>query len=317
MMHPDAVKNESHIYSMVLPKTVSSVDFIDSKDTYRFAVKSDKDGVVFMKSDPEFGLNEKSIHGKTLGANVKAGAAQVEFKVDGTANSRRLGRISYVNGSTWQPSDPTSFGKALDAVALKLQDKYADIMMLQKDIEEFRGRRMAPGNDFNLAVDLMYGKTRNDLDGLDAKLDAIKEQMRLDDIKSDDLSDFVYAMHARERNAFIQSRRPDMEDGSGMTNDEAEAIIDRLGSNEMRRLHGMVMDIVKDTRKTMLDYGLETAETMQNYEDMYEYYIPLSGQAVDETSDEKNMYLLVVSVWPSTVLLPERLRVVLARRVST
>ena len=290
MMHPDAVKGESHIYSMVLPKTVSSVDFIDSKDTYRFAVKADKDGVVFMKSDPEFGLNEKSIHGKTLGANVKAGAAKVEFKVDGTANSRRLGRISYVNGSTWQPSDPTSFGKTLDAVALKLQDKYADIMMLQKDIEEFRGRRMAPGNDFNLAVDLMYGKTRNDLDGLDARLDEIKDQMNLDDIKSDDLSDFVYAMHARERNAFIQSRRPDMEDGSGMTNEEAEEIIDRLGSNEMRRLHRMVMDIVKDTRKTMLDYGLETAETIQQYEDMYQYYIPLSGQAVDETSDEKNMY---------------------------
>lgn len=290
MMHPDAVKSESHIYSMVLPKTVSSVDFIDSKDTYRFAVKADKDGVVFMKSDPEFGLNEKSIHGKTLGANVKAGAAKVEFKVDGTSNSRRLGRISYVNGSTWQPSDPTSFGKAIDAVALKLQDKYSEIMMLQRDIEEFRGRKMAPGNDFNMAVDLMYGKTRNELEGLDAKLDAIKEQMALDNIKSDDLSDFAYAMHARERNAFIQSRRPDMEDGSGMTNDEAEDIIDRLGTNEMRRLHNMVIDIVKNTRETMVKYGLETPETIQQYEDMYEYYIPLSGQAVDETSDERNMY---------------------------
>ena len=290
MMHPDAVKNESHIYSMVLPKTVSSVDFIDSKDTYRFAVKAQKDGVVFMMADPEFGLNEKSIHGKTLGANVKAGASQVEFKVDGTANSRRLGRISYVNGSTWQASDPTSFGKAIDAVALKLQDKYAEIMMLQRDIEEFRGRKMAPGNDFNMAVDLMYGKTRNELEGLDAKLDAIKEQMAMDDIKSDDLSDFTYAMHARERNAFIQSRRPDMEDGSGMTNEEAEAIIDRLGTNEMRRLHGMVIDIVKNTRETMVKYGLESPETVQQYEDIYEYYIPLSGQAVDETSDERNMY---------------------------
>ncbi|MEL0120239.1 MAG: hypothetical protein VXB01_14970, partial [Opitutae bacterium] len=128
MMSPDAVQNESHVYSMVLPKTVSPRDFIDLNDTYSFSIRAHKEGVVFMKADPEFDLNEKSIHGKTLGANVKAGAAKVEFKVEGTANSRRLGRISYVNGQSWVPSDPTRFGKALDAVALKLQDKYAEIM---------------------------------------------------------------------------------------------------------------------------------------------------------------------------------------------
>jgi hypothetical protein len=297
LRHPDAYKGGAHVYAVVRPEAIVDVSQ-NNEETYRYVVKAKSNKAFMFRSRPEFNLDRESIEaafpevvderGKKL--QRPTGSTLIELNVEGTANSRRLGRISYVNGSTWQASDPTSFGKALDAVALKLQDKYADIMMLQKDIEEFRGRRMAPGNDFNLAVDLMYGKTRNDLDGLDAKLDAIKEQMRLDDIKSDDLSDFVYAMHARERNAFIQSRRPDMESGSGMTNDEAEAIIDRLGSNEMRRLHGMVMDIVKDTRKTMLDYGLETADTVQNYEDMYEYYIPLSGQAVDETSDEKNMY---------------------------
>jgi|MDSZ01.2.fsa_nt_gb hypothetical protein len=297
LRHPDAYKGGAHVYAVVRPEAIVDVSQ-NNEETYRYVVKAKSNKAFMFRSRPEFNLDRESIEaafpevvderGKKL--QRPTGSTLIELNVEGTANSRRLGRISYVNGSTWQPSDPTSFGKAVDAVALKLQDKYADIMMLQKDIEEFRGRRMAPGNDFNLAVDLMYGKTRNDLDGLDARLDEIKEQMNLDDIKSDDLSDFTYAMHARERNAFIQSRRQDMEDGSGMTNEEAEEIIDRLGSNEMRRLHRMVMDIVKDTRKTMLDYGLETAETIQQYEDMYQYYIPLSGQAVDESSDERNMY---------------------------
>jgi hypothetical protein len=290
MNDPDYKKSETHVYALVKPDLVSSADYVDSTKTYRFGIKAKENGVYFFRSKPEYNLNEKSLFGQTLGANVKKGAEQTLFSVDGTANTRRLGRISYTNGPGWQASEATGFGKALDAVALKLQDKYHDVMLLQKDIEEFRGRRMAVGNDFNLAVDLMYGKTRNDLDGLDQSLQEIKDMMAAEGIKSDELSDFMYALHARERNAKIMAERADMESGSGMTNDEAEEIIDRLGTNAMRRLSSMVLSISQDTRDTMRKFGLETDETIDAYEDMYEYYVPLSGLSIDEMDDATSSY---------------------------
>jgi hypothetical protein len=288
----------AHVVFMVQPEGYAGVspkykNKKGVKETYRYHAQAEENSVLAIKTDPNKTkkLVEEIIDIQNKG---KKGYKQVKSsqKVDleGTANSRRLGRISYTNGPSWQASNPTGFGKALDAVALKLQDKYHEVMLLQKDIEEFRGRRMAEGNDFNLAVDLMYGKTRNDLDALDAKLDDIKTSMKAEDIKSDDLSNFLYAMHARERNAKIAFDRPDMESGSGMTNEEAEEIIDKLGTNAMRRLASEVRSIVQDTRDTMRKYGLETNETIDVYEQMYDHYVPLSGLATDEQDDTTNSY---------------------------
>jgi hypothetical protein len=81
-----------------------------------------------------------------------------------------------------------------------------------------------------------------------------------------------------------------MESGSGMTNEEAEEIIDRLGTNAMRRLASEVRSIIQDTRDTMRKFGLETDETVDVYENMYDYYVPLSGLATDEMDDSTNAY---------------------------
>ena len=50
-----------------------------------------------------------------------------------------MGRI-YVQGQTkWEQSTPTPYGAVLQKLALKLQDKYSDVLLLQQDVEEFKG----------------------------------------------------------------------------------------------------------------------------------------------------------------------------------
>ena len=48
--------------------------------------------------------------------------------------------------------------------------------------------------------------------------------------------------------------------------------------------------ITKDTRKTMVDFGLETQETIDAFENMFKNYVPLGGLSVDEMSADTSMY---------------------------
>ena len=81
-----------------------------------------------------------------------------------------------------------------------------------------------------------------------------------------------------------------MESGSGMTNQEAEEIINELESPEMVEISNLIYDIVSNTRKTMREGGLEKSSTIEAWEAMYNNYMPLSGRAVDEMDDSNNAY---------------------------
>ena len=81
-----------------------------------------------------------------------------------------------------------------------------------------------------------------------------------------------------------------MLDGSGMTTQEAEDIINELETPEMVAVAKLVYDIVANTRKTMVEGGLEKASTIETYEGLYKNYVPLSGLAADEIDDENNNY---------------------------
>jgi len=203
---------------------------------------------------------------------------------------RRAGVIEVQGGDHWSPSGRTAWGNFVDFVGIKLQDKYFDIIGLQRDIEAYNNARMNDSQDFNMAIDLMYGKTRNDLEVLEGYLDEMKRLMSLNGINAQDLSDFLYARTAGERNSWIATRRDDLEAGSGMTNGEASDILNNLDSPEMRDLADMVYAIIEDTRQTYVKYGLETRETVDAWRSMFDYYVPLQGLSADEQDSETTSY---------------------------
>jgi hypothetical protein len=199
----------------------------------------------------------------------------------------RAGRI-YTHGSSWQKSTETGYGRALGAIAVKFQDKFFDVMMLQSDIENFKDAKVAENEDFDMAVDLMYGRAASRLELLTQSQEQIQARLKQTGITSDDLSTFLYARHVKERNRQIHRINPDQKAGSGQTNAWAEGKLKELNSPQMRQIANMVYSIIQNTRKVLVDSGLATKEEVQAWEDMYENYVPLAGLAIDE-QDENNL----------------------------
>ena len=107
------------------------------------------------------------------------------------------------------------------------------------------------------------------------------------DIELDELALYAYAKHAQERNAQIAKLRSDMPDnGSGMSNDDAQAILDTVDQAGMKaqyeELHKLLMDLNAMRRKLQLGAGLITREEHDAWAGAYENYVPLRGfEAVD------------------------------------
>ena len=206
----------------------------------------------------------------------------------GLMSKRRAGRIYHHGAGQWEKSDNNMFGGVLSAVALKLQDKYFDVIMLQNDVENYKKQRVEAGQDFDLALDLMYGKTRDNLESLETTLGMIKDLMAQSEITSDQLSDYLYAKHAPERNAYVASKNPDNKAGSGQSDVWAAQTVRELETPEMKRVAGLVYSVIDNTRKTMIKFGLETQETIDAWQDLFGNYVPLAGLATDEM-DENNI----------------------------
>ena len=204
--------------------------------------------------------------------------------------SRRLPGRLYVEGnSAWEKSSPTPYGAMLQAAALKYQDAFSDVMLLQQDVEVFRKSKVPQSQDFEMAMDIYYGKIRNDLELLENEVAKIQEKMRDNGISSQDVSDYLYAKHAVERNEDILKNRG-MRDGSGMTEQKANDIINRLETPAMISIAKDVYGILENTRQTMIDGGLETRAIVDQWRKRYKYYVPLNGLAADEMNDLSNDY---------------------------
>mgnify|MGYP003109960303 CR=1 FL=1 len=206
--------------------------------------------------------------------------------------SRRLGGRVYVEGGdSWTASTPTPYGSTLQVAALRFQDKFSDVLLLQQDVEVFKGSKVPQSQDFEMAMDTYYGIVRKDLEDIEGFLEAINTKRKSFNITSNQLSDYLYARHAIERNKFIFDRTDgENESGSGMTNERAEEILDELESAEMRILANDVYKIIEYTRNFMVDGGLETRSIVEEWRNRFENYVPLNGLAVDEMDEATTHY---------------------------
>lgn len=214
--------------------------------------------------------------------------------VDGRASIREVRGLASArtDQGTWQLSDMSSWQMWRNKWIKRLQDKYVDIFKLQEDVEKTRGVRRQD-QDFRMAEELMYGKAAEDLAKLDKKVDAITEEMKEKGLSVEDVSSYLYALHAAERNALIAERTEgETEAGSGMTNERAQEIIDSLSGKKdaLDSVVKKIREIQQDTRDTMVEFGLETKETIDAFETMFENYVPLSGIAIDEETSVTSAY---------------------------
>ena len=167
-------------------------------------------------------------------------------------------------------------------------DKFGDILNLQEDVESFLGRRVASNQDFRSVEQLMYGKAAQDLERLEKKIEDITSKMKELGIKPGEMTDYLYALHAPERNKLILEREG-VENGSGLSDAEAEGILDGLTSErkaELDQVVKLIRQMQQDTRDMQVEFGLESRENMDEYESQFENYVTLAGLAVDEADSK-------------------------------
>ena len=194
----------------------------------------------------------------------------------------------------FEPNSLNGFQAFMARMDQLFANKYANVFSLQRAIEKAKGAVVDISQDFINAETRLYGKTANDLEKLDEKVKVISEEMKDAGLVGQDVSQFLIARHAEERNALIAERtNGETLNGSGMSNERAQEVMDGFSPEKKAALESIakkVDAITKDTRKTMVEFGLETQETIDAFEDMFKNYVPLGGLSVDEMSADTSMY---------------------------
>ena len=194
----------------------------------------------------------------------------------------------------FQPNNLNGFEAFMARMDQLFANKYANVFSLQRAVEKAKKSVVDLSQDFINAETLMYGKTANDLEKLDEKVKVISQDMKDAGLIGEDVSQFLIARHAEERNALI-AERTDGEtlNGSGMSNERAQEVMDSFSPERKAALESIakkVNAITKDTRQTMVKFGLESQETIDAFEEMFDNYVPLGGLSVDEMSADTSLY---------------------------
>lgn len=179
-----------------------------------------------------------------------------------------------------------------DAIRVKIQDKALPIKRLAVErLEAETGTKVAASLDTYLREGLYSGRAGERMVDLEQDyVEPMIEHMRKAGISLEEAGDYVYARHARERNAWISLINPDLMDGgSGMTNAEADQILADVRASgkqaDMDRAAQYVDDMIEKSRKDLLKSGLINRETFDAWSMKYASYVPLRGFELGEAEN--------------------------------
>jgi hypothetical protein len=186
----------------------------------------------------------------------------------------------------------TRYEATRDLLIRIFQDKFIDVFRLQDAVTAARGD-LSQDQDFRMAEELFYGRAADKIEKLEAKLGDITSGMKEAGITMDQFDEYLYARNAKERNAMLRER-DGVEDGSGMTDAESDAILesyekefgDMIGPDQkssIQNLHDLVMEITAENRALAVEAGLISQEEADRQAAEQPNYVPLQGFAVDES----------------------------------
>lgn len=170
-------------------------------------------------------------------------------------------------------------------VRTELQDKMLPWRDVQNQIESQLQAALPDAQNVYRIENLMHGRVSEGIDRIERdQIVPLVEAMKAAKVKPETLEEYLYARHAKERNAQIAEINPRMPDGgSGMTNAEADKILSGANKSVLDPLAKRVDGITRSTRKRLLASGLITQEQFDGMEAQYSAYVPLRGKATKET----------------------------------
>ena len=171
----------------------------------------------------------------------------------------------------------------------KLQDTFGRFAQLEKSVAEARNIDGIQAVDSVYVAETLYtGRVDTALMKFENEVvKPIGKALAENNITKEELDLYLYAKHAKERNEYIASINEDMPDGgSGMTNEEADIVLDRVeeeGKTEILEVIAeKVYAITNGTRDILRSKGLAEEELLNAWQETYEFYVPLKGTASDQ-----------------------------------
>lgn len=142
------------------------------------------------------------------------------------------------------------------------------------------------GTDIDSTERLHHGKVTNDVRifGQDVVTPLLAKIKALG-LTAEDVGAYLYARHAPERNAYIQSINPNNAAGSGLNNSQATQVIiglDRQGKlAKLRTLDADIAALRELQLRELEKAGEVDNDTLQRWRTTYRHYVPLKGWATD------------------------------------
>jgi len=159
----------------------------------------------------------------------------------------------------------------------KLQDSFRGI----KKTQEAVGITDADEDiDAYLQEELRRGKTKTRLERLDSDIQRpLLKHLRQSGISPEEFGEALMARHARERNAAIRQIDKSNDAGSGMTDAEADAIMQRVSSGkraaDFETGFELMDKLTAEVRAGWVRDGLKSQEEVDALAKKYKYYVPL------------------------------------------
>lgn len=192
----------------------------------------------------------------------------------------------------------TSIGKlpGIFDLRIKFQDKMLSVKEMIENTKALDGK-VTDDTDVYMVEQLAGARTVHQIEHrtdklyepLFAALEAAGKGKNPVSVK--EFEDFLYARHAPERNTYLRSRGSKLASPSGMSDAEAEAILDKMAIDDkygaLLQLAAMADEISKDTTRTRVEAGLITQEAADS--SPYENYVPLRGKT-EEDLDPEDVY---------------------------
>jgi GGDEF domain-containing protein len=185
------------------------------------------------------------------------------------------------NNASWDSPEPSK----LDNIIYALQDKHIDMKRVVAEINEAGGKLIEKFNPY-LAEELFHGRAaKRTQDFVNTELKPLIADLRMRGLDIDALDQYLHARHAKEANALIAQRDPEMQDGgSGMTNKEADEYLSSLSADKKARLAAAakrVDAIIAKTRDMYVSYALVSKDQADGWAQMFEHYVPLMREDND------------------------------------
>lgn len=195
--------------------------------------------------------------------------------------------------SAFTVSEPGIF----DNVTRAMQNNKIDLKRIQEAIRA-EGRSISENQDAYLNEELYIGRVTDQIDKfVEKRVTPLLEAIDKAGVSLEDVNSFLYARHAPERNAQLKKINPNRIDNdrlSGMSDVRAAGILSGFRESghleKLQSIAGMVDTITKESRRRIVTAGLETAEVIQAWEDVYQHYVPLMADMEVQIGKKRGGY---------------------------